>query len=616
MCAIAGFYDLKIINKESILKKMISTMAHRGPDGYGFYHGGVSLSNARLSIHDLKHGSQPFFSDSNNIIVVYNGEIYNYKELQRDLINKGYSFFTKNDGEVLANLYEEYGIKMFNKLDGMFAIAIYDKKNDELILSRDMAGEKPLYYYFDSEVFVFASEIKAILKYPNIDKSLNLQAIYDMPTFLWVPEPDTIIKNVKALQPKNYLVYKNKDIKLFNYEEELNNPYSAVSVDDLVDLTRQKVINSVKSRLSSDVKVGTFLSGGLDSSIVSAIASNTLDKLNSFSMKFDNTYDSYNDHLDETEYAKIVAKKFNIKHHILEVNHQNFLDAIDKFVYFADQPFAVSSALGVMILSEYAKTKDVKVLLSGDGADELFGGYSWYSYLNNNTNEESFTADDVSFLNSNYDIDTKLKSINSFDGPKKAWAWHYYASENDKQKLFHKDFSKNSLSSLRYFEAYKNTSWKAEDFIKHDRKFYMVNEMLTKVDRMCMANSIESRAPFVSKEILNLVNNLSYKQLVYNGELKYLLKKAFEGILPNDIIYRKKHGFNVPVDSWLKNEWGFLIEETFTKESMLFKYGLISGNSYDNALKLLNDKKKFNGHTIFSFIMINKWLKEYEKWIS
>jgi len=617
LCGIIGFYNKKIKNKKEILFNMIETIQHRGPDNFGFFEDTLCLANARLSIHDISNGNQPFISNSQNSIIVYNGEIYNYKLLKQDLKIKGYKFYTDNDGEILANLYEEYSYEMFNKIDGMFAIAIYDKKEDKLILGRDEAGEKPLYYYFDNNTFVFASEIKAILKYPNIDKSLNYQAIYDIPTFLWVPEPNTIIKNVKVLKPQNYLIYKNNNIEIHNYKNDFSNLYSNFSIPDLIDLTREKVINSIKTRLSADVKIGTFLSGGLDSSIVSSIAAKEIKNLNSFSMQFDNKInDSYTNHLDETEYARIVANKYNINHHIVKVNHQNFLDSLDKFIYYSDQPFAVSSAMGVMMLSEYAKNKDIKVLLSGDGADELFGGYSWYSYLKSKNIKNRHTSFNSSFLNTNKPISEKLDIINSLKGPRKAWAWHYYASEEDKKILFDNELTNNTLSSIRFFIDYKNKSWKEEDFIKHDRNFYMVNEMLTKVDRMCMANSIESRAPFVSKEIMNLVSNLSYNQLIYNGELKYLLKKAFEGILPNNIIYREKHGFNVPIDAWLKNEWSFLVEEAFCSSSMLFKYGLINTNSYKNALKLINDKNRFNGHTIFSFIIIEKWLKEYEKWIS
>ena len=611
MCGIAGY----VINRKedgSALRNMLNVLYHRGPDAEGIYesanyHGGMR----RLMINDLHTGNQPLFNEDQSLVLFYNGEIYNHQSLRKDLISRGHSFKTNSDGEVICHLYEEYKERLFEKLDGMFAVALWSEKEKKLLLARDLQGEKPLYYStLSSNEIIFASEIKSIIKHGDINKAINFQAVWDFPTYLWVPEPDTIYEHVKALMPGHILIASQNEIKIESYP---NNFYPAeipIAEDELIKETRQVVEQAVVSRLLSDVPVGSFLSSGLDSSIIAAIASKHVKELSTFTIGFENLDDPYHGKSDESHYAAQFAKQLGTKHYSIKVTAKDFLDKLPILTNFGDQPFAVSSGLGILSIAEAARNVGVKVLLSGDGADECFGGYSWYEHLANNLTPIQSPYENISFQNFGVPLEERLKILNSFPSAQKAWAWHYYASENEKVNLFNKDTFVAQKNSLRWFEQFSNKkTWTAKDYITHDRKFYFPNEMLKKVDRMTMAYSIEGRAPFASASILSFADKLPFEVMVKGASLKWILRKAFEDLLPKEVINRPKHGFNIPIDHWLKKEWSFLVEETFSGESALMKNGIIHQGSKTVALKMLNDPQRLNGHTIFCFIMLNLWFQ-------
>lgn len=613
MCGIAGYKTYTKINPK-ILSNMVSILKHRGPNSVGYYNS--ELYNAgmrRLSINDVNGGDQPLFNEDKSIVLLYNGEIYNYYKLRKKLEQKGHCFSTKSDGEVICHLYEEFKESLFEQLDGMFALSLWIKKERKLILARDIAGEKPLYYSLLSDTeLVFASELKSIMQFPQISNELDYQSLWDFPTFLWIPEPKTVYKNVSALPKKHILIANDENIKIISYQNKFGLNITLQNEKSIISTVRNVVDNAVESRLLSDVPVGSFLSSGLDSSIIASIAVKKLPKLSTFTIGFENIDDPYHGKADESVLAKQFADKIGSKHYNVKVNAEDFKEDLKIFCKYGDQPFSVSSGLGILAIARVARDLGIKVLLSGDGADECFGGYSWYEYLNySNSGEINNDNSNISMQNVNLNRNRILKILSKYSPQKRAWAWHYYASEKDKKKLFNMDIFNDTESSLRYFYSFNNNIyWESEDFIRQDREFYFPNEMLRKVDRMTMAFSVEGRAPFASASVLNLAKKLSFSELVKNKILKYVLREAYKDILPIEIINRSKHGFNVPIDHWLRNEWFDLFEKTFESESTLVKYKIIDKDSYKNASNMLRAKDRLNGHTIFSFIILNLWLEE------
>lgn len=613
MCGIAGYFSSEKYDKK-IIEDMVATLYHRGPDASGFYSNkNYSAGMRRLSINDLSTGNQPLYNEDKSIVLFYNGEIYNFQTIKKDLENRGHKFRTNSDGEVICHLYEEVGWRLFEQLDGMFAAALWSEHEQKLILARDLPGEKPLYYsVLPDNGVAFASEIKSLIKFPSIKKDLDYQSIWDLPTFLWIPEPNTIYKNIKALLPGQVLIIDSNSIesKLLENKFDPWNLKKNYNQQELVDLVRQTVSQAVTSRLLSDVPVGAFLSGGLDSSIIATLASRQLPELSTFTIGFEDLTDPYHGRSDESSAAEAYAKILGTKHFTIKVTADDFRKKLEDFVFYGDQPQAISSGLGVLSIAEAAHQAGIKVLLTGDGADECFGGYSWYEYLNNNYPPTPTTNQSLSWQNFGLSLTERLAAINSYPDSQKAWAWHYYASEAEKTGLFNPEMFRDCQKSNRWFTDYKPDGlWSAEDYIKQDRLFYFPNEMLKKADRLTMAYSVEGRPPFAAPAILALANHLKSTDLIKAGQLKWVLRQAFKDILPAEIINRPKHGFNVPIDAWLANEWVDLFEETFSNDSALAKLNIISNNSGSLAKSMLNDKARLNGHTIFCFIVLNLWLK-------
>ncbi|MFC1807381.1 asparagine synthase (glutamine-hydrolyzing) [Candidatus Omnitrophota bacterium] len=616
MCGIAGFKTDKRVD-DSVIKNMVQALYHRGPDSEGFYSSGdYTAGMRRLIINDLKTGDQPLYNMDRSVALLYNGEIYNSPQLRKDLQSKGYKFKTHSDGEVICHLYDEYKEELFEKLDGMFAIALWIEKEKKLILARDIPGEKPLYYAkLPNNGIAFASEIKSLKCFPGIDLAFNYQAIWDFPTFLWVPESNTIYESIHALLPGHMLIADDSDTTIKRFENKFNTREIDLSDESVIKETRSVVEDAIKSRLLSDVNIGSFLSSGLDSSIVTTIAAKNLDRLDTFTISFEDLTDPYHGTADESIYAKEYARKLGTRHHTVKVYADTFSDLLDTFCKNGDQPFAVSSGLGILAVAKSAREAGIKVLLSGDGADEGFGGYSWYRHINEVAKMSGNPVggvDNLSFQNFGLSLDERLKHLSSFDAHKRQWAWHYYASENEKEAIFSREpFSKREPSPRFFQEFNPDKRWNDEDYIRQDRCFYLPNEMLKKVDRMTMAYSVEGRSPYVAPSILSHSDKLRYSHMSKNGTLKWALRKAFEDILPSEVTNRPKHGFNVPVDHWLKGEWSDMMGHTFSKESALYKNGIIHKDSVRVATEMLNDKIRLNGHTIFTYIMLNMWMERY-----
>jgi asparagine synthase (glutamine-hydrolysing) len=621
MCGIAGYKSARGFAPGTV-EAMVSALRHRGPDSSGFYDDGdYRAGMCRLSINDLSGGDQPLYNADRSVVLLYNGEIYNYRELRRELESKGHVFRTRSDGEVICHLYQHHGEDLFERLDGMFAAALWVVSERKLVLARDIPGEKPLYYIepHPGEV-AFASEIIGLRRFPDIDLELNRQALWDFPTFLWVPEPETVYRSIRAVPRGHLLIADGKGVRLRPYANAFNREaLRSADAQDMVAETRRVVEQAVTSRLLSDVPVGSFLSGGLDSSIVATIAARELDTLDTFSVGFEDIEDPYHGRSDESAAAADTARRIGSRHHSVRVTADSFRDELDTFCRHGGQPFAVSSGFGILAVAKASRDAGIKVLLSGDGADECFGGYSWYGYLDGAGRNGGRVQDGVvSFQNFGIPLSDRLATIDAMPAREQAWAWHYYAHEQEKQALFSKDFRDGLNSSLEQFRGYKNGgAWQPADFVAQDRSFYFPNEMLNKVDRMTMAYSVESRVPFAAPAVLSHADKLAFSHLVAgDGTLKAVLRQAFGDVLPPEVVARPKHGFNVPIDHWLKGEWADLVEETFAPGSALRRSGITAPGAGQAARAMLRDNDRLNGHTIFSMVMLNRWLEQGNSWKS
>lgn len=601
---------------DSVIRAMTGTLAHRGPDDEGLWQDGpFSGGMRRLAIVDLDHAAQPLFNESGTIAVFFNGEIYNHRELRRDLAARGHRFRTEGDGEVISHLYEEYGTDLFEHLDGMFAVALWSKEERRLVLGRDLAGEKPLFWAgTPGGGIAYASETRALRACPGVDVSLDLQAVWDYPTFLWVPEPQTIYQGVAALPHGHVLVADESGVTVRAFANTFNQGPLGDSDEDVVAETRRVVSDAVHSRLLSDVPIGTFLSGGLDSTIVTTLAARACDRLDTFSIGFEDLADPYHGHADESEDAAATAQMLGTQHHKIRVTGADFRRDIEHFAHHGDQPFAVSSGLGILAVARASREAGIKVLLSGDGADELFGGYSWYAHFNALRAAKAQAPDGVvSFQNTGLSVADRLSAMASYPAAEQTWAWHYYAAEAEKSRLFSRDVMAEVKPSLRWFEPDAPQAQQgAMDFVQSDRRYYLPFEMMRKLDLMTMSHSVEGRAPFVAASVLAHANKLSFDHMVRGDTLKWALREAFKDIVPEAVRTRPKHGFNVPIDHWLKNDWADLLADTFSRDSQISKAGLIGPDAAQHAIAMRDDPDRLNGHSLFCFIMLNLWMESVE----
>ncbi|MGE4398774.1 MAG: asparagine synthase (glutamine-hydrolyzing) [Campylobacterales bacterium] len=562
--------------ERSKTKDVIASMGHRGPDGNGIKDfGGCLLAHVRLAIIDpLPEADQPFLSDDGLAAIVFNGEIYNYKEL---ISAYGLTVKTSSDTEVVLRLYEKFGVECARLLDGMFAFAIWDDKQKRLFAARDIAGEKPFYYAKLADSFVFGSTTESILASGCMGNvRISRQAIWDFFSFLWVPQPNTIFEGIYALMPGHTLLIDGDEMRITPYSNKFDDDYKK----NINEFVRQKVEKTIADRLMSDVPIGAFLSGGVDSSIVCAVAAESKKDFPTFSVGFEDDHDVYSGYADETKYAIQVSERLQTKHTAIRVGAKDFEELLDDFVLYADQPFAVVSGLGVLAVAKEAKNQGVKVLLSGDGADEIFGGYGWH-------------------------IKVRYSDQNAFSADKPK-GWHYYVTETQKRSFLSKIFFDSCDSSTRLLVK-DPLKAQPKEFLKHDMEFYLKNEMMTKLDRMTMAYGVEGRAAFVSPKLLGFADSVSYDELLPTEETKYLLKNAFSDMLPVDILSRPKHGFNPPIDYWMKNEWRGLLEDALSEQSYLYRLGIIDDGSVA-AFWDFFESERGGGTLGFCFVVLNKWL--------
>ena len=605
MCGFVGFCS-KNVKDKNVIKEMNNQIVHRGPDSDGYYFDkDVNFGFRRLSIIDLKEGSQPILNEAEDIAIIFNGEIYNYQEIREELVAKGYKFKTHTDTEVILHGYEEYGEEgILAKLRGMFAFTIWDSKKEKLFGARDHFGIKPYYYAMVEGDFLFGSEVKAFLKYPKFNKEVNEKALKHYLVFQYNPLEETFFKGVKKLRPGHYYIYENGKMEIKTYYN-LTLDYQKMTFDEAVGKIEKEVEESVKYHKISDVEVGSFLSGGVDSSYVVATA--LPDK--TFSVGFDNKG------FNETIYAKELSDSLGINNYSKLITPDEFFEGINKVQYYSDEPHANLSSVPLYFLSKLA-SEQVKVVLSGEGADELFAGYNEYADA---LPQRIYRKLPFGLRNKLY---KKYKDRKHFSG--KTIIMKYGQKVEDRYigpAEIMSDEQANSLVTSKYknTETSRDLTRKYYDEVKDmddtskrlylDMKMWIVEDILLKADKMTMANSIELRVPLLDKKMWELARTIPVKHKVHNEITKYAFRKAAKNKLPEDWAKRRKLGFVVPFVVWIREEKYYkIVKEIFNKGfvSEFFDKEKINSLLDDHFNNIANNGRKI--YTIYTFL---KWYEIY-----
>ncbi len=577
MCGITGAFAFTEKGKEKLpfVKHATTCLTSRGPDAEGiFSKDKIALGHRRLSIIDTTaNGAQPMRDESGRYTIVFNGEIFNYRELKKQLSSKGINFTSESDTEVLLKLFIAEGENCFTKLDGEFAFAIYDGTEKKLILCRDRYGIKPLYYYHDENNFIFASEMKAIMKY-NCELNIDISSLRTYLHLNYIPSPDSIFNEVKKIPAGSFTEIKS-DGKTTNktYYEPKYKANNNLSYESAKSTLRELLTTSVQNRMIADVPLGSFLSGGVDSSIIAALASQQTKHLKTFSIGFKDE-----PLFDETNFARSVAKKINTEHTVFSLSNDDLYANLNNLLSYIDEPFADSSALAVYILSNYTR-KHVTVALSGDGADELFGGYnkhtaSLFSLQKNlATQFIKYTSPIWNTLpkSRNSKTGNKLRQLSKLsaglklDNKDRYWRWAGFSDGKDNPLL--SNFSRSPGNTKNKIVADINND--LNSWLLADIKLVLENDMLVKVDRMSMANSLEVRVPFLDHRIVDFSLQLPVDFKINKQSRKRILKDTFADLLPAEILTRSKQGFEVPLLKWFRNELKSEIENNYLEDSFI-----------------------------------------------
>ena len=596
MCGIAGIVT-KRENKKEIIEAMSKRIEHRGPDGEGyFFDGDVALAHRRLSIIDLSTGNQPMFNEDDTVVTVFNGEIYNYVELRDELVKAGHKFKTKSDTEVLIHGFEEWHTDLPKYLRGMFAFAIYDKKSNELFLARDNFGIKPLYYTVMDGTFMFASEIKAFLDTPDFKKELNEDILQAYLEFSFVPTNETFFKGVYRLDAGSSLLYKDGDIKIDKYFK-LDFKDKEQTLAEAVESISEVMKDSVNRHLLSDVEVGSFLSSGIDSSYIVSLAK----PAKTYTVGYD--IDKY----DEISYAKDLTEKLGINNTSKVIKMDEYMEEFPKIMYYLDEPTSDPAAISLYFVAKLAR-RDVKVVLSGEGADEFFGGYNYYReevdmkfYNKIPYFIRHFIGKIASLFPEGYGFNFLVrrgeKLENSYIGVNRNF------SEKMARKVLSKEYNLRGIDVTKeiykQFAGYSNI----HKMQAIDINYWLMKDILLKADRMTMASSLEGRVPFIDKEVFKVASGLSIDYKVTKENTKVALREAAKEVIPTEAYKKKKLGFPVPIREWMKTpEVSDEIRKMFNKEftSKFFKVDVINELLDEHISGKKDNYRKI--WTIYSFL--------------
>ena len=602
MCGICGFnWDNKLK-----LKEMMDLLKHRGPDDEGYYtdfHASIGIR--RLSIIDLITGHQPQHNEKEDIWIVFNGEIYNFKDLRADLEGKGHTFYTKSDTEVIIHSYEEWGEDCVKKLRGQFAFCIFDSTKNILFLARDHMGLKPLYYYFDGNKFIFSSEIKSILAH-SIEREVNLKSFSLYVSLRYIPFNLTLFKNILKVPPSSFLIFnlESKQIKIKSYWDINFNVNRDKSASHLAKELKNLIEESVKIRLVSDVPLGAFLSGGIDSSSVVGIMSKLMDDpVKTFFIGFEEGGPT-----NELKYSRLASEYYDTDHTEIVVKSASLPDLLPKLIWHHDDLVSDAAFIPVYLMANYAKEK-MKVALTGDGADEIFAGYSIY-YRKDYLSFAKYVPKDI------YNL--LLKFYDFIPSQKLRMALTYASqSKTEEDKYMRSILPLNDLSRIIPSQTYNAPEIIKKTFIKNldiinqftrwDLKYQLPNQYNMKIDKMCMAASFEARVPFLDKEIVSWSASIPSDLKLKNNIEKYILRLAMKDILPSEILKRKKMGFGTPINLWLKRE---LREISSQLLENLQKRRNIVQSKYVKLIKK-NRLKKLFADQAWNLIMFELWYETF-----
>jgi len=625
MCGITGYIDLfdrtsrrDATERSIILDRMCRVIRHRGPDDQGvMVEPGVALGMRRLSIIDLAGGHQPISGEDGSITVVFNGEIYNFREIQPKLEARGHTFKTHSDTEAIVHAYEEYGADCVKDLRGMFAFAIWDDKSRTLFIARDRTGKKPLYYTTTSAgTFVFGSELKSLLEHPDVEPELDPKALDTYFTLGYIPDPLSIFRNVHKLPPGHHLTLINGRVTVKQYWDFEFRKGPPRSEADYLDELRALLDESVRLRLISDVPLGAFLSGGIDSSTVVGLMARNMDQpVKTFSIGFHE--DSYN----ELQFARLTAKKFNTDHHEFFVT-PDICSVVDELVWHFDEPFADSSAIPTYMVSKLAR-EHVTVILSGDGGDELFAGYTRYVIERKRGGFERLPRS----------LREGIMRPLSEHLPHSAWGRNYLHNVSldpvaryldsvsvfttlNRKELYTSDFAA-SIGTQGYvnrlFQELANqvTTGEAVDKLLYiDSRTYLPGDILTKVDRMSMAVSLEARAPLLDHKLIDFVTSIPASLKLSGMETKYLFKQAVKDIVPSEILNRPKQGFGVPIQEWINLQLKSRIRDTLS-DTRTQQRGYINSDFLNVLLDEHERGRRDHSMRLWALLMFELWHRQF-----
>ena len=625
MCGIAGVVsrDPALAPDEAVIAKMVSRLHHRGPDDTGLVTlPGVALGLKRLSIIDVAGGRQPIPNEDESITFVGNGEIYNYRELRDELVELGHRFRTGSDMEVVVHGYESWGDEVISRLNGQFAVALWDGPRRRLLAARDRAGEKPLYYYEGSQGIVFASEIKSLLTRADVPRELDLEALDLFLTYEFVFAPRTIFRGVKKLPPAHLMTVEDGRVTTRPYWSVPAEVDTDRREDEWVEALRETLGRAVRSQMMSDVPLGAFLSGGIDSSTVVAFMSEASARpVKTFSIGFSEA--SY----DERSYARDVAGLFATEH-VEEVLAPNVAELFDRLVVHLDEPFADVSLFPTFLVSQVA-ARDVKVVLSGDGADELFAGYDWYLAdrlargLTRFPGRASLAvlasiADRLPPTEKKKGMVNKAKRFLSgatADPGLEHYRWLTHLAAEEKRRLYTASVNEalsTSDATARVRELLGELG--NQDVLNRqlftDFKLFLADDILVKVDRMSMATSLEARAPFLDQHVMELAFRMPCRFKLRGTTRKHILKKAMKGILPDSILGRRKEGFSIPLKNWLKAELQPLMHELLSEERIR-RRGLFQWEEVDRRVQEHLSGIENHAHQLFPLMVFERWAQEF-----
>ncbi len=614
-------------SKENFLDGL-SKINHRGPDDRGYFideTNFIGLGHTRLSIQDLtSQGHQPMISNCGDIILIFNGEIYNFLELKKNLEKKGYAFRSKSDTEVLLNLYIEMGKEMLENLNGIFSFIIYDKKKDELFISRDRFGIKPLYMFESERGIAFSSEIKSLVSLVPDEKELDKKSIQKYISFLWCPGEGTPLKNIKKFPPGEAIIVKNKKIhKKWKYFQLpiFKNKNKEFNKNKLIKNTKFYLDQAVKRQLISDAPLGAFLSGGLDSSSIIALAKEQKNDLNCFTIEIKDQNNK--EMIDDLPYAKKVASFLNLDLDIISIDPKKISDDFVEMIKRLDEPLSDPAAFHTQYICSLAKKRGMKVLLSGIGGDDLFSGYRRHQAINYEKFLILFPKKGLKYLehiskklNQRHSLNRKISKFlsgSNLDANRKIINYFSWINDIELKRLLSDDLKESfSLTELYkpmedFLIPLKNKT-PVEKMTSLDQRFFLTDHNLNYADKMSMSTGVEVRVPFLDNDLINFVEKIPTKYKLRRGQTKWILKKSMEGLLPKEIIYRPKTGFGAPLRNWIINYFDDLINE-FLSEENINKRGLFD---YKELKKIIIENKEGKidaSYSIFSILCIETWCR-------